>query len=444
VIDVEPLIRAELERRVPLPPGELAGWEDVLRRADVRRSRRRPVLGALVAAAVVLAVLAATPLGGAVVRTVGGFSDWLTGTPGEPAPQAEQRRFERFGERSWASWPERPRLRELLRTRVGGATYVLFGFRTGEAVCLRLRVEGIARSGPALACLPLSELERSRDLVIPVKGNVSFGAVGPRPRVAGDPPTVPLAITAFGFAADEAVRVDGVTDEGRHPALLGNGAFLFVADGPRRGTWIRRVIVRDARGRERAAPIAVEVSGESTRATGMRVHGPARVERVVRGGTIRWFVRREPRGAPFEGAELPRLGTCCLVGSFVRLIQPVRGDFLRMLVAESDQRGEICAYLVTRGGIGGNCVPLRQKFRRGPMALSWGFSGVGQQFWIVDGLVSDDVARVEIFLGTGERIRAPLRDNVVIARVQRAKFPARVVGYDLQGRVIGVETIRAR
>jgi hypothetical protein len=188
----------------------------------------------------------------------------------------------------------------------------------------------------------------------------------------------------------------------------------------------------------------VEVAGQPGLTSGLRPHGPARAERVVRGGTIGWFVRREPRGAAFEGAELPRLGTCCRVGSYMRLIQPVRGDFLRMLVAESDQPGEICSYLVTRGGIGGNCVPLRRRFSRGPMALSWGFSGAGQQFWIVDGLVSDDVARVEIFLGTGGRVRAPLRDNVVIARVQRAKFPARVVGYDRQGRVIDVQTVRGR
>jgi hypothetical protein len=78
------------------------------------------------------------------------------------------------------------------------------------------------------------------------------------------------------------------------------------------------------------------------------------------------------------------------------------------------------------------------------MALSWGFSGAGQQFWIVCGRVSDEVVRVEIFLGTGERTPVGLRDNVVIARVQRAKFPARVIGYDRQGRVIAVETIRPR
>jgi hypothetical protein len=141
---------------------------------------------------------------------------------------------------------------------------------------------------------------------------------------------------------------------------------------------------------------------------------------------------------------------------FARVIQPVEGDFLRMLVSEKSPFDErlipkrfrrsypdpICTALITRGGVGGGCDSLARKFRRSPMALSWGFSGAGQQFWIVDGLVSDDVARDEIFLGTGERVRAPLRDNVVIARVQRAKFPARVVGYDRQGRVIGVVTIK--
>jgi hypothetical protein len=114
-----------------------------------------------------------------------------------------------------------------------------------------------------------------------------------------------------------------------------------------------------------------------------------------------------------------------------------------MLVAENDlrERREVCHYLLTRGGAGGTCAPLSQVFRRGPLALSWGFSGAGQQFWIASGLASDDVARVDVFLATGERRRAPLRDNVVIVRLPAAKLPARIVGYDRRGRAIAVETV---
>ena len=60
----------------------------------------------------------------------------------------------------------------------------------------------------------------------------------------------------------------------------------------------------------------------------------------------------------------------------------------------------------------------------------------------MSGLASDDVARIEVFLGNGERWQAPLRDNVTAFRLQRAKFPARIVAYDDAGRVIDVKTIR--
>jgi hypothetical protein len=117
-----------------------------------------------------------------------------------------------------------------------------------------------------------------------------------------------------------------------------------------------------------------------------------------------------------------------------------------MVVAENDlgARKEVCYYLVTRGGAGGTCAALRELFRRGPLALTWGFSGAGQQFWIASGLASDDVARVTVFLATGERRPAALRDNVVIVRVAAAKLPARLVGYDSAGRVVAVQTVGGR
>jgi hypothetical protein len=60
---------------------------------------------------------------------------------------------------------------------------------------------------------------------------------------------------------------------------------------------------------------------------------------------------------------------------------------------------------------------------------------------IVSGRASDDVARIEVFLGDGRHWTAPLRDNATGFRVQRAKFPVRVVAYDRAGRVIDVRTI---
>lgn len=82
----------------------------------------------------------------------------------------------------------------------------------------------------------------------------------------------------------------------------------------------------------------------------------------------------------------------------------------------------ICVGLVTRGDFGVGCRGRNKVFERGPLDHTWGFSGGGQQSWIVSGLASDDAERIEVFLGNGERWRAPLRVNATAFRIQRAKF----------------------
>ena len=76
MIDVEPLILSELERMHPLPDGGRADWSDVLRRAGSRTGggrlpvvRRRWPLVAIGVAAVLVAILVATPAW-ALVRDV--------------------------------------------------------------------------------------------------------------------------------------------------------------------------------------------------------------------------------------------------------------------------------------------------------------------------------------------------------------------------------------
>jgi hypothetical protein len=84
---------------------------------------RRALLAGTVAAGLV--VLVATPLGSAVVRGVDGFSAWVTGDPGTRAPERVQRELAEADRRSWAAFPVTPEVRELIRTRVDGASYVL-------------------------------------------------------------------------------------------------------------------------------------------------------------------------------------------------------------------------------------------------------------------------------------------------------------------------------
>jgi len=71
------------------------------------------------------------------------------------------------------------------------------------------------------------------------------------------------------------------------------------------------------------------------------------------------------------------------------------------------------------------------------------YSGGGgnhsDQFLGVAGAAADGVKRVTVFLADGERQRAALRDNLFTALVPNQP-PIRVVGYDADGRVVGIET----
>jgi hypothetical protein len=96
VIDVEPLIRTELDRLAPLPDASRRDWVDVLERSSHGRTRRRPsvhvvvLLAALAFLAVALFV-AAPALGFRAIAEVFGEEPtpswtWPEGIPGEPIP----------------------------------------------------------------------------------------------------------------------------------------------------------------------------------------------------------------------------------------------------------------------------------------------------------------------------------------------------------------------
>lgn len=395
----------------------------------------------------VAAGVAVSPLGGALSRTMGGFSDWLTGTPGTPAPSTEQRAFEKANR-----FPGEPRLRRLVRVDRDGRTFLLYGFETRQVVCLRVAVRAFKGAGPQAACVSRADLRRSGDLVLPVKANLGVGHEGPLPREAGDPPTVPKYLLTFGVAAAEVTRVTVKADTGATPAVVRNGAFLHVLE-PSRGVWARSITATSRSGRKDSVGIGVYVSGEPPLRTGLKPHGPATVERKLNGGTIGWFDRREARGISAHDAGLGRGSNCCR--GFVRVIYPDPDDFLGMAIGDKTLMPRIpgvpgfgsiddpiCYGVITRGGSGTGCGSKRTLFSRSPLNIRWGFSGAGQQFWLVSGLASDDVARIEVYLGTGQHWRAPLRDNATAFRIPRAKFPVRIVGYDEAGRAIAVWTIR--
>ena len=146
-----------------------------------------------------------------------------------------------------------------------------------------------------------------------------------------------------------------------------------------------------------------------------------------------------------------------VAAGFVRVIYPDPGDFLGVTVGDKTlwamprssqfprlSDDSICFGLLTRGTSSAACRTRAETFARSPLNLSWGFSGGGQQIWIVSGLVSDDVARLRVFLGDGGQWDAPLRDNATAFRIQRAKFPVRLVAYDEADRIVGNQVIPNR
>ena len=102
----------------------------------------------------------------------------------------------------------------------------------------------------------------------------------------------------------------------------------------------------------------------------------------------------------------------------------------------------LCTYLLSAGGAGGGCSALSDPFPRGPFVSSQSLFGGGDQFATISGRATDDVSRMELFLATGARIAVPLRDNAFIVQVPRTQFPARLVAYDSDELVIGIEHFR--
>ena len=445
--DLEQRIARNLDRDVPPIALGLRDWEDVIARSGERarrQVRRRLTAAALVAA--VLATLVLTPLVGAVARGVGGFSDWLVGTPGTPVPHATQ---ERFG--AGTRFPDDPQLRQLLRVERNCRAFFLYGFETGDVVCLRVAARAPAPEGAQSACVSRDDLRRSGDLILPVKANLGVEQIGPLPRAPGDPPTTPRYRLSFGIAAAEVERVAVRNDDGWSAAAVRNGAFLHVFEPGRRGNWARAVTATAAGGRTSVVPISVQAAGQPGLSTGFPVRGPAAVDRAVRNGSLGWFERREPRGISAREAGLTRGFRCCT--GFVRVVYPDPDDFLGIAIGDKTlalgpmarrlrDRDVICVGLVTRGTSSAGCLPVERLFEGQPLHLGWGFSGSGQQLWTISGVASDDVARLRVFLGSGETWDAPLRDNATAFRVPRAKFPVRLVAYDDDGRIIQVQTIR--
>lgn len=445
MIDLDPLIVSELDRMLPLPSGGRANWQEVVDRAALRRRRVLPSrrLVAISVAAIVAAALVAvtTPVGAAVVRGLDGFAAWISGEPGQPVSPTEQQAFQQENERSWSGFAPGTALRRLIQTSASGTSYTLYGFRSGDQLCLRLVASG-AVSASSTHCAPLQALQTAKEPALVVAADEGFGSTNAPPNDEGWVPQV--ASASFGIVSDGVTQVLLRADDGSHNALVASNAFLYLADHPPLGVRVRAVQAVAGDGSHVALPFQSAPFGmfDLPQPPKGTLQGPAHVERHISGGTIGWLDAREPRGKPLP-AELRRYPPFAH-GRYVfgRLIQPdpKSADRIAVVLTDSyfDYKGHgLCLVMGSGDDAISTCGARSRLFKHDPLYV--GGRGFGSdQFSLFSGLASDDVAQIKLFLASGETVDVPLTDNVFLVRVGRAAYPIRLVAYDDQQRVIGV------
>jgi hypothetical protein len=378
-------VNEPLEQIVP-PIERTPNWDDVIQRATF--GRRRRVIAVCVIALFFVGASAA------VAAALGGFDAWLRGTPGKPAPAAEQRAFS-AAHRSWLGFPETTKLRELIRTRAGGQTYVLYGFRSGESLCLQLDAVELKRTtGPA--CAPASTVTHVSAPIVVVEAQTGFV----------DRASRPVSAAGFGIAADDVAAVTARTTESTYPAQVVGNAFLWVESEPTTGERLLGLTARLRDGRRVSIVPRSWSRLEAPLVALPRAHGPTRIQ------------------ARIPHPHLSHDG-------------PTKPDPLSNLAIESGFAG---IQLIVDGKL--TASSSLRFFERGPMDFM--VSGMGSdQFKTVAGVAADGVARISVFLADGERQDAALRNNAFSAVVPAVYGPMRVVAYDRVGRVVGVQTTPA-
>jgi hypothetical protein len=442
MIDVEELLRTELPRMAG--HDAVADWDAVAEGSGLKRERARRRLtagAALLTAAAVIGL--ATPLGAAIARGLDGFSAWITGQPGSPASSQEQHSFDRANARSWVAFPTGTKLRHLITQHVGNTNVELLGFRSGTStLCLRLIVTGKSRTS-SQSCAPLGDLRLSgapvRILIIdqPVGTGTKRAWYGIDHLRSSN-----LQITA-GVAADSVRSVVLKDEHGRHVVPARSNAFLYVASRPEIGQRVSAVWARTAGGLV-TVPFSPSPFGMGGSAGAARKAPAIHVDRKVSGGRIGWLDRHEDRGRPLSTLP-PRMRRSLLGGRlgriiFGRVLTPDPSAPYRVSITlNAHRRGGppagLCTMLVGPSGGGGGCSPYPDIFKRSP--ISFGTSGDGPgEFVQVAGVVSDDVARLQVVLVNSQRLDVQLADNAFVAGVSRADLPARLVAYGSDGKVI--------
>jgi hypothetical protein len=264
-----------------------------------------------------------------------------------------------------------------------------------------------------------------------------FGSQDVQP--TSDGYVAPRVRATFGIVADGVSAVEVSTSRGPQQAIVDHNAFLALVEHPSLELRTTAASAVAADGRRFRVPIAPSPFGdELPPASSGGAPGPARVERAVRGGTIGGLVRREPRGQSLEDAHLGYAPFGDWKPSFARVLRPDPQSYFRVAIAPT--KGGFCHYLVAPTGAGGGCTSL-DVFGRSPFFYDTSLRYGRDQYAIVDGLASDDVRRLQLFLADGGPVAVPVEDNAFVVEVPRTQYPARLVAYDDAGRVIGTQQL---
>jgi len=270
-----------LEAYAPAAPGA-GNWDDVLARSAP--PRRRPLF-LLAGVAAVLVVLAfGTPLGSAIRDTFAGFASWLQGTPGTPATPGEQQAFDEANARSWVAFPGSPQLRRLAQTSVEGVDVGLFGFRSGDSLCIRLVASGEA-SDSTIECAPIADLQNDDAPVRVLVADWGLGKGDKTKTVGFDTYTSSRVQVTAGIAADDVRSVELTDDQGAHQVETSANSFLYVAPRPDVGQRVTQVRAELTDGAAVAVPFSPAPRGPvpSFGPTAGTPGGPTHVDRGERG-----------------------------------------------------------------------------------------------------------------------------------------------------------------